>query len=61
MEARRFGPGGLERVGKWIETDDLSGWATSIRGLVDNHDRAADMGQRGRAYAEAKWNDDLYC
>jgi glycosyltransferase involved in cell wall biosynthesis len=46
--------------GWWVERQDVDSWVNAIREAVSDRDRLAEMGERGRAWARAHWNADLF-
>jgi glycosyltransferase involved in cell wall biosynthesis len=47
--------------GRWIELDDEDAWVNAISELMSDPSLRAEMGSRGKAYAESSWNYRIYC
>jgi glycosyltransferase involved in cell wall biosynthesis len=45
-----------ERIGKWVDCEDVSGWAEALKWFEQNPEKACEMGRRARAIAESRWN-----
>lgn len=46
--------------GIWVDPGDVRGWRDALRSLAADPVAAAEMGARGRAYAEREWNADAF-
>ncbi|PSB24812.1 glycosyltransferase [Stenomitos frigidus] len=49
-----------ERIGLWVEPEDVQGWQQAIAYLLANPEEAAAMGDRGRRLCEKKYNLDVF-
>lgn len=47
--------------GQWIEPGDEAGWVRAIATLVEDPERAREMGERGRIHAAQSWNYERFC
>ncbi len=45
-----------EGIGKWVDCEDVDGWAKALKWFDQNPDEAREMGRRARAVAESRWN-----
>jgi glycosyltransferase involved in cell wall biosynthesis len=45
-----------EGIGKWVDCEDVSGWAEALRWFEKNPEKACEMGRRARVIAERRWN-----
>ena len=45
-----------EGIGKWVDCEDVSGWAEALKWFEQNPEEACEMGRRARAIAERRWN-----
>jgi glycosyltransferase involved in cell wall biosynthesis len=43
-----------------VEAGDVDGWSRALRELAADPDRRAEMGARGRTYAETSWNAERF-
>ena len=46
--------------GYWVEPGDVAGWRTALGRLTGDPALAARMGQAGRAFAEERWNAEVF-
>jgi hypothetical protein len=46
--------------GVWVERGNVKGWRDALRMLARDPAAAAEMGARGRVYAEREWNADTF-
>jgi hypothetical protein len=49
-----------EGCGLVVEPGDSDEWTTALRSLLADPDRRAEMGRRGRAVAEERWNHTVF-
>ena len=48
------------RIGRWVEPGDTAGWTTALRWFEDNPEESAAMGRRARAFAEERYNSEIF-
>jgi spore maturation protein CgeB len=49
-----------EKIGLYVDYDDVNGWKHSVNYLINNPDEAREMGERGRFLCEKKYNYNLF-
>jgi glycosyltransferase involved in cell wall biosynthesis len=49
-----------EKVGLYVDYNDVSGWREAARYLINNPDEAREMGERGRYLSEKKYNYEVF-
>ncbi len=49
-----------ERIGFYVDYNDVEGWKDRINYLINNPDEAKEMGERGRYLCEKKYNYKLF-
>jgi len=49
-----------EKVGLYVDYNDVEGWRQSVNYLINNPDEAREMGERGRFLCEKKYNYILF-
>jgi glycosyltransferase involved in cell wall biosynthesis len=49
-----------EKVGLYVDYNDVEGWRQSVNYLINNPDEAREMGERGRFLCEKKYNYKLF-
>jgi glycosyltransferase involved in cell wall biosynthesis len=42
--------------GRWVEVGDVDGWVDALTDFMSSRQRRDDAGQRGRTFAEQRWN-----
>lgn len=45
-----------EKCGIWVDVGDVEGWRKAINFILDNPDKALEMGRNGRRLAEERYN-----
>jgi glycosyltransferase involved in cell wall biosynthesis len=49
-----------EKVGLYVDYNDVEGWRQSVNYLINNPDEAREMGERGRFLCEKKYNYKMF-
>ena len=49
-----------EKIGLYVDYNDVEGWRESVNFLIKNPDEAREMGERGRYLCEKKYNYNLF-
>lgn len=49
-----------EKVGLYVDYNDVNGWRQAVNYLVNNKDEAREMGERGRYLCEKKYNYEIF-
>ncbi len=49
-----------EKIGFYVDYNDVEGWKQAVSHLVNNQDEAREMGERGRYLCEKKYNYKLF-
>ncbi|BAY34003.1 putative glycosyl transferase [Nostoc carneum NIES-2107] len=49
-----------EKIGLWVEPDDVKGWQQAVNYLLEHPEEAQEMGNRGRILAEQKYNLEIF-
>jgi hypothetical protein len=49
-----------EKIGFWVDPEDVVGWMTAMRWFEANPEKAISMGKRARQIAESEWNSQSF-
>jgi glycosyltransferase involved in cell wall biosynthesis len=49
-----------ERIGLYVDYNDVDGWKQAVRYMMNNPDEAKEMGERGRYLCEKKYNYEVF-